>query len=41
MNNTIEMREEDWEETQENSKWENRDSWRFSAIVDPHLWKGF
>ena len=25
----IEMREENWEEIQENSKWENRDGWRY------------
>ena len=28
----IEIRNENWEEIQENRKWENRDGWRF-------LWK--
>jgi hypothetical protein len=34
----VEMRGENWEEIQDNSKWENRDGWRFFSVkVDPYL----
>ena len=29
----IEMRGENWEEKQENRKWENRDGWRFHCNI--------
>ena len=31
----IEMRGKNWEETQDNRKWENRDSWRFLCNSQP------
>ena len=32
-------REENWEETQSNGKWENRDGWGFLIIAHPYIWK--
>ena len=33
------MTGENWEEIQENRKWEIKTAGDFSVIVDPHVWK--